>query len=168
MSGTLVRRVGIFVAPSYVTVTPGGADGDRFQTNPIDEWVATEANAPKVAVATYVSPPLENFVFDEYGNVIGGGQPVVGAMLAIVTAQAETGSAAELILQEIDALPDVRRYVPSHQENAWQTIQTWLRGKGLTSIHLLDGQTAGVEELARRTAALIDPAFSGFQPGTFG
>ncbi len=169
MSGALVRRVGVFVGPSYVTGTPGGAADDRIQTGPIDQWLAVESNAARVWASYQWNPPLADFVFDQYGNTIGGGVPVVGAMLAVVHAQAATGTEAEAILVEIENLADVRRYKAAHSTTAWNTIQTWLRGKGLTTIHLTDGGgEGGVEELARRTCAIIEPLFGDFQPGTFG
>ncbi len=169
MSGGLIIRVGIFVAPCFAR-TFVNADGgeDREITNAIQMWRERPENAGKVLRGPQFTPATVNVVTDENGNPISGGVPAFGAMLTVIHAQAATGTAAEAILQEIDEIPDVRRLKADHTETAWGTIETWLRGRGLTTVYLRDGQTQTVEDLAARVVAIIEPTFKGFAPGTFG
>ena len=169
MSGsTLVRRWGIFVAPCYADVITNEEGGqDRVITNPIERWRANPANAGKVARGPQWTPATVNIPMDQDGNLLEGGEPEFGAMLTVVHAQAPTMAAAEAILQEIDDLPDVRRFKNDHQQNAWQQIQNFLRSKGFDNIHLLDGETVDVKDLAERVVAIIEPSFKGFDDSVF-
>lgn len=168
MSGTLVRRVGIFVAPCFARTFVNAEGGEEREiTNPIQLWRALPENAGKVAKGPQFTPATIDVITDENGNPIGGGVPAYGAMLTVIHAQAATGLEADAILQEIDDIPDVRRFLAAHTETAWGNIETWLRDKGLTTVHLRDGRTQPMEVLAARVVAIIDPAFTGFAPGTF-
>lgn len=168
MSGTLVRRWAIFVAPCYADTIINEAGGqDRVITNPIERWRARPENAGKVARGPQFTPRTVNIPVDEDGNQLEGGEPEYGAMLTVVHAQAATAADAEAILNEIDNLPDVRRFKNDHQASAWQQIQTFLRSKGMLNIHLLDGESVDVKDLAERVVAIIEPTFKGFDDGVF-